>query len=359
METKKFTILSLCLILIILIGICFGLTFYNNYIKPESYVNGEVKHEPYESTKLLDYMTSEDIVFSAELNKSVFSTTDTKSVCEYTFEHINFDGEKNTYGLYVNDYLLNNVTTTAGTISGDYRYKYYDPEKKVVCDSTVSISFTFYTLKTVARLELNADELPYLMKNLQNNSFVVSIAKTDYKLVSDEKYTEQSSTVTLNIGENIQTFTQVAGSHLALVGLTEKYIGVKEWTVQSGDAIVSGNELVFGVENSVVDATLDSVDFTIQFTGTFNSGCLKGFTVAGYTRQNVSSSYTGKITSSGKIEISTIGQPLPFKYNIDVGDGEYTVNTRNLANGKITIEFNNATKLNIEIISRLDEVIGA
>lgn len=359
METKKFTILSLCLILIILIGICFGMTFYNNYIKPESYVNGEVKPEPYASTKLLDYMTSEDIIFSAELNKSVFSTTDTKSVCEYTFEHINFDGEKNTYGLYVNDYLLNNVTTTAGTISGDYRYKYYDPEKKVVCDSTVSISFTFYTLKTVVRLELNAAELPYLMKFFQNNTFVVTIAKTDYTFISDDIVDEQSSTVTLNIGDGVQSFTQVVGSHLSLVGLTEKYIGVKEWIVKSGDAVVIGNELVFGVANSIIEATLDSVDFTIQFTGAFNSGCMKGFTVTGYTRQNVSSSYTGKITSSGKIEISTIGQPLPFKYNIDVGDGEYTVNTRNLANGKITIEFNNATKLNIEIISRLDEVIGA
>lgn len=357
METKKFTILSLCMALIIIIGIGFGLTFYNNYIKPESYVNGDVNREPYESTKLLDYMSSDDILFSAELNKSVFSTVDNESTCEYTFEHIDFNGEKNTYGLYVNDYLLNNLTTNAGTISGEYAYRYYDPTKNVVCDSTMTISFSFYTLKTVCHLELDSTELPYLMKFLSQNQFVVSIVKTDYKLISDEKYTEQSSTVTLNIGENTQTFTQIVGSHLSLVGLTEEYIGVKEWTVQSGDAVVSGNELVFGVENSVIDATLDSVDFTIQFTGTFNGGCKKYFTVTGYTRRNVSSSYTGKIASSGQIEILTFGQPMPFKYNIDVGGGEYTVNTKNLATGSITIEFNNATKLNIEIISRLEEFI--
>lgn len=346
METKKFTILSLCLILIILIGICFGMTFYNNYIKPESYVNGEVKPEPYESTKLLDYMTSEDIIFSAELNKSVFSTTDTKSVCEYTFEHINFDGEKNTYGLYVNDYLLNNVTTTAGTISGDYRYKYYDPEKEVVCDSTIAISFTFYTLKTVARLELNAAELPYLMKNLQNNSFVVSIAKTDYKLVSDEKVNEQTATVTIRVNGEDDVKTAIVGSHITLPYIDSGML--KGWNVVSGNSIVNDKILTVGSENSVVEADLDAINYDIEFTGYTD----KYTCIPQVHRGMVLLNKTGIISSSGSISVTTSGYVFQSAYLIDVGTGSYSVSQSinpMFGGWSYKITYENATKLIVKM----------
>lgn len=347
METKKFTILSLCMALIIIIGIGFGLTFYNNYIKPESYVNGDVNREPYESTKLLDYMSSDDILFSAELNKSVFSTVDNKSTCEYTFEHIDFNGEKNTYGLYVNDYLLNNLTTNAGTISGEYEYRYYDPTKNVVCDSTMTISFSFYTLKTVCHLELDSTELPYLMKFLSQNQFIVSIVKTDYKLVSDIPVDENFSIVTLIVdNRNTRNITKLIGSKLNIVDYLYDTDVIKSVAVEGGDAVVNDNVITFGKKNSIVVVSLvKSVSASIYFSGdTPDADRLVSFQ-RGVVYVD---GFDGQLTETGLIEIYVSNYTIDLGH-IDFGNGSYTT-TWSAKHDAVLFEYTNADVIAVEIV---------
>ena len=195
MTKKHYITISVCALLIVICLAIFG-AYYRDYIKPESYSIGVIEQLGYKELTIKDYLSDDDVLFSQNINDVGFDSSSDVSVYEYNFDPITFDGEANDYIIYVNDYMVNNITESAGTISGTYILNYYDVEKKVLCSSAIDINFTFYSLQSKLQVSVNTSDLGYLMNYFKTDNFIITLAKSPFTM--NDQDVESTDFVTVN-----------------------------------------------------------------------------------------------------------------------------------------------------------------
>lgn len=188
MTKKHYLHITVCALLVVISAVLFSY-YYKTYIAPESFVIGSVEYEDYKLLPIKDYLSDEDVIFSQNINDVSFASSDGTAKYEYNFDAKEFNGIENNYIIYVNDYMINTNPSdvNAGTISGVYKLNYYDVDKKVLCASDITISFSFYSLASKLQVSLNASDLGYLMNYFKTDNFIITLAKNPYiELDKDE-----------------------------------------------------------------------------------------------------------------------------------------------------------------------------
>ena len=191
MTKKHYITLSICALLIV-IGIAIFGAYYRDYIKPESYSIGVIEELCYKKLAIKDYLSDENVLFSQNINDVSFSSKDGISTYEYNFDAREFNGEDKDYLIYVNNYMINNLTETAGTVGGTYNLNYYDIEKQVLCSSAININFSFYSLQSKLKVTLNSSDLGYLMNYFKTDNFIITLAENPFVMNNQDVVVETS-----------------------------------------------------------------------------------------------------------------------------------------------------------------------
>ena len=118
-------ILYLLAFVLIVVGVFCGIRLYKE-IKAESYVNGSI-----------------DI--STRFSKDLPKVDD-------------FDGQKKTYQVVLNDYVLLNTEINAGSVFATVNMDFYNTEGKIVNSATLKISVKFLSGKTQLTLATTGNE---------------------------------------------------------------------------------------------------------------------------------------------------------------------------------------------------------
>ncbi len=141
----------ICCVLIVAGAFC-GLQLYKE-VKAESYVNGSIDISNRFSQESFRYKST-----SAVFYHDLYDDTDT-----YYFETDlpkteNFDGEKNTYKVMLNDYVLFNAEVNAGSVYADVCIDFYDTQGQIVNSANMSVSVKFLSNKTQLTLATIGNE---------------------------------------------------------------------------------------------------------------------------------------------------------------------------------------------------------
>lgn len=251
MTKKHYITIAICSLIILIAGAIFGY-YYKEYIAPESYVIGTNKEGEYKDLVFADYYSDEDILFSQNINKSTFSVANNVASYEFNFEHKEFDGVKNSYVLYINDYMLNNITSDAGTISGTYTLNYYDVDKSVLCHSDISINFSFYSLASKLQVSLAEKDLGYLVKFFKTDNFIITLASNPFLMLDKEG----------EVDEKINEITQLTLKVEELNGTVANLNSSLESKQAELEALKSSNEDK-SEEISILEAEVESLKVTI------------------------------------------------------------------------------------------------
>ena len=188
MEKKHWYTIIICSMLTLISLAIYGF-YYREYVKPKSYTIGSYKPKDYTSLEIKEHLTSDDVLFSMDLDDVSFKIDDTAGTATYTYSAnaVDFNGENNDYIIYVNNYMLSNLSSTAGAISGIHNIKYYDVDKSVLATSALNLSFASYTKQLLFSLTLPSEEVGLLLRYFEVNDFVVTLAHNPYpsSVVSD------------------------------------------------------------------------------------------------------------------------------------------------------------------------------
>lgn len=179
--TKNHYIQIAVMSLVILIAsVLFGY-YYKNYVAPESYTIGSLTGGDYKELAIKDYLSDETVLFSQNINDVSFKVENGTATYDYNFDVKDFNGLENNYLIYVNNYIVNNLTTNAGVISGTYNLNYQDVNNDTLCASNINISFTFRSLSSVLRVTLPANDLGYLMNYFKSDNFIITLALSPFE----------------------------------------------------------------------------------------------------------------------------------------------------------------------------------
>ena len=179
--TKNHYIQIAVMSLVILIAsVLFGY-YYENYVAPESYTIGSLSGGDYKELAIKDYLSDETVLFSQNINDVSFKVENGTATYDYNFDMKDFNGLENNYLIYVNNYIINNLTTNAGVISGTYNLNYQDVNNDTLCASNINISFTFRSLSSVLRVTLPANDLGYLMNYFKSDNFIITLALSPFE----------------------------------------------------------------------------------------------------------------------------------------------------------------------------------
>ncbi len=131
----------ICCVLIV-VGVFCGIELFKQ-VKAESYVNGSIDISNRFSQESFKY-TSTSAVFYHDL----YDDTDTYSFETDLPKTENFDGEKKTYKVTLNDYILFNAEINAGSVYADVYIDFYDTDGNVVNNALMNLSVKFLSGKT-------------------------------------------------------------------------------------------------------------------------------------------------------------------------------------------------------------------
>ena len=175
MTKNHYMQITVMALVIVIACVLFGY-YYNTYIAPESFTIGSITDGTYKELAIKDYLSDEDVLFSQNINDVSFKVDNDSATYDYNFEPKEFNGLKESYIIYVNNYILNDIQPNAGTISGTYILNYQDINNDTLCSSQINVSFTFRSLSSVLRVSLPADDLGYLMNYFRSNNFIITLA---------------------------------------------------------------------------------------------------------------------------------------------------------------------------------------
>lgn len=137
---------------LIVAGVFCGLQLYKE-IKAESYVNGSIDISNRFSQESFKY-TSTSVVFYHDL----YDDTNTYSFEKELLKVDDFDGQKKTYQVVLNDYVLLNTEINAGSVFSTVNMDFYNTEGKIVNSATMKISVKFLSGKTQLTLATTGNE---------------------------------------------------------------------------------------------------------------------------------------------------------------------------------------------------------
>ena len=161
----------ICFVLI-LVGIYYGIEFYQE-VKAESYINGSIDISNEFSQENFNY-TSTSLVFYHDL----YDDTDTYSFEQDLPKVENFDGQKKTYEVWLNNFLLIDAEINAGSIYSTVKMDFYNEYGQVVCNSEMKISIKYLSGKTSLAISTKGQEnAEFLEQYFTDNGIRLSVVE--------------------------------------------------------------------------------------------------------------------------------------------------------------------------------------
>lgn len=141
----------ICFVLIIVGTIC-GIQLYKE-VKAESYVNGSIDISNQFSQENFNY-SSTSVVFYHDL----YDDTDTYLFEKDLLKIESFNGQKNTYEVWLNDFILLDTDYNAGSIYSTVKMDFYDEYGSIINSAEMKISIKYLSSKTVLTLSTTGQE---------------------------------------------------------------------------------------------------------------------------------------------------------------------------------------------------------
>ncbi len=141
----------ICFVLIV-VGVFCGIQLYKE-VKAESYINGSIDISNKFSQENFNY-TSTSLVFYHDL----YDDTDTYLFEQDLLKVENFNGQKNTYEVWLNNFILLDTEFNAGSIYSTVKMDFYNEFGNVVCNAEMKISIKYLSGKTTLTISTVSQE---------------------------------------------------------------------------------------------------------------------------------------------------------------------------------------------------------
>ena len=147
-----------------------GIQLYKE-VKAESYVNGSIDISNKFSQESFKYKST-----SAVFYHDLYDDTDTYYFEKDLLKAENFDGEKRTYKVMLNDYNLFNAEISAGAVFAVVTIDFYDTQGQLVKSADMNVSVKFLSNKTQLTLATVGNEnAQFLEQYFADNGFKLQI----------------------------------------------------------------------------------------------------------------------------------------------------------------------------------------
>ena len=161
----------ICFVLV-MVGTFCGIQLYKE-VKAESYINGSIDISNKFSQENLNY-SSTSLVFYHDL----YDDTDT-----YVFEQDlpkveNFNGQKKSYELWLNDFIILNAEFNAGSVYSTVQLDFYNEYGNIIYSSKLNISVKYLSSKTQITLSTKGQEsASFLEQYFKDNGIRLKIVE--------------------------------------------------------------------------------------------------------------------------------------------------------------------------------------
>lgn len=161
----------ICFVLVIVGTFC-GIQLYKE-VKAESYINGSIDISNKFSQENLNY-SSTSLVFYHDL----YDDTDT-----YVFEQDlpkveNFNGQKKSYELWLNDFIILDAEFNAGSVYSTVQLDFYNEYGNIIYSSKLNISVKYLSSKTQITLSTKGQEsASFLEQYFKDNGIRLKIVE--------------------------------------------------------------------------------------------------------------------------------------------------------------------------------------
>lgn len=161
----------ICFVLV-MVGTFCGIQLYKE-VKAESYINGSIDISNKFSQENLNY-SSTSLVFYHDL----YDDTDT-----YVFEQDlpkveNFNGQKKSYELWLNDFIILDAEFNAGSVYSTVQLDFYNEYGNILYSSKLNISVKYLSSKTLITLSTKGQEsASFLEQYFKDNGIRLKIVE--------------------------------------------------------------------------------------------------------------------------------------------------------------------------------------
>lgn len=192
-------------------------------------------------------------------------------------------GNYNSYGIYVNDVPSEITEITTDYMMGRYEYNFYDENKQLILNDTLTFKFAFYKDSSMLLVQTSGGSNAVRLWNyyFNKNSFIVSLLENDAEI--QETLAEQLAKVEFSVdNKTIKTIYVLKGNSIIgdIVIDSPKY-DVTSWTSDPDG-------------ESVVDIKSFKIDSNMTFYGKYS---IKEYTVNYYVGHD---SLTNKLVKTEK-----------------------------------------------------------
>lgn len=140
-----------CFVLIIVGAFC-GIQLYKE-VKAESYINGSIDISNKFSQENLNY-SSTSLVFYHDL----YDDTETYAFGQDLPKVENFNGQKKSYELWLNDFIILDAEFNAGSVYSTVQLDFYNEYGNILYSSKLNISVKYLSSKTQITLSTKGQE---------------------------------------------------------------------------------------------------------------------------------------------------------------------------------------------------------
>ena len=141
----------ICFVLIVVGTFC-GIQLYKE-VKAESYINGSIDISNKFSQENLNY-SSTSLVFYHDL----YDDTDTYSFEQDLLKVEDFNGQKKSYELWLNDFIILDAEFNAGSVYSTVQLDFYNEYGNILHSSNLNISIKYLSSKTQITLSTKGQE---------------------------------------------------------------------------------------------------------------------------------------------------------------------------------------------------------
>ena len=161
----------ICFVLVIVGTFC-GIQLYKE-VKAESYINGSIDISNKFSQENLNY-SSTSLVFYHDL----YDDTDTYSFEQDLLKVENFNGQKKSYELWLNDFIILDAEFNAGSVYSTVQLDFYNEYGNIIYSSKLNISVKYLSSKTQITLSTKGQEsASFLEQYFKDNGIRLKIVE--------------------------------------------------------------------------------------------------------------------------------------------------------------------------------------
>lgn len=161
----------ICFVLV-MVGTFCGIQLYKE-VKAESYINGSIDISNKFSQENLNY-SSTSLVFYHDL----YDDTDTYSFEQDLPKVENFNGQKKSYELWLNDFIILDAEFNAGSVYSTVQLDFYNEYGNILYSSKLNISVKYLSSKTLITLSTKGQEsASFLEQYFKDNGIRLKIVE--------------------------------------------------------------------------------------------------------------------------------------------------------------------------------------